>query len=158
MKTFEEIRLKFRLAVLTTLCDIHGLQYNNDLSLDNLEDQLINLEPAILFCCDQEIQQLTSLIPIVEHVIKEPKNNATKIRRINNDAMLCTILLMLYSGYVLAEQSDDFIPDMLIVLQRVLGDKKGKEAFSHIIYIASSECENCSKLRQFFLFGTKIYN
>ena len=156
MKTFEEIRLKFRKAVLTVLCDIHHILYDSNYdSVNNLEVKLIKLEPDILFYLKKDTTQpLLDLVPIVDEVIKE----CSEQKLDNNNDMLYCILLMLYSGYVSCEQVIDFIPDMGIVLRHVLGNEKAKEAYNHIIHIASSECNSCSKLRKFFLFGTKIYN
>jgi len=156
--TFEEIRLKFREAVLISLCDIHDIEYDIEHdSVDNLAEKLIKVESGIAFCTKKETPRLLNLIPTVNEVTNQ-FNNMPKKRKTSNEDMIYTIILMLYSGYVLAEQSDDFIPDMTVVLSRVLGRKQAKEAYKHIIRIASSECKSCSKLRQFFLFGKDIYN
>lgn len=154
--TFEEIRLKFREAVLIALCDIHNIQYDSRHdSIDNLIDKLIKLERGLAFCTRKDTTRLLNLIPTVNEVTNQ-FNNMPKKRKTSNEVMTYTIILMLYSGYVLAEQTDDFIPDMTVVLNQVLGSKQAKEAYKHIIRIASSECKSCSKLRQFFLFGKDL--
>ena len=65
----------------------------------------------------------------------------------------CVVILFLYYGLVLSEQYDDTIDDMSLLLQILVGGKKGKKLYKKIIHIASQQHPHCSEVRRTLLFS-----
>ena len=59
----------------------------------------------------------------------------------------------MYHGYVLSEQSDEYIPGMLRAFIEILGPFEGQVAYDDVIHIASDDYYYCKLVRRFFLFG-----
>ena len=152
--TFENVRDQFRVSILKTLYKLH-LENSTENGVHERKmaaNELLKQDLAVIrFCPSHETSRLIKLIPLV----RKSRKNVT-MRKKDSDEMVCTIILMLYYGYVLSEQSDDFIPDMTTPLRELLGYKDGCEAYRQVVHIASSSCEHCSRLRRFFLFGEDL--
>ena len=160
VKTFEKAREIFKVGILRSLYKTHlqlaissGLIGNRAKNIANkqLQEEIenINFYPAI------ETSMLIALIPLVKEVIfsrvrKRKRNEKLLLKRI------CVMILMMYHGYVLSEQSDDYIPGMLASLKEILGGPEGRMAYDDIIYIASDDYRHCKTIRRFFLFGTDL--
>lgn len=155
-------RAKFRAGMLRVLYKMYLHDFTQDgfsskkakvLASKRLKQDLYRIR----FCSDTEIRRLIVLIPIVREALRNVTRKRKRDRKkMISSTIICTILLMLYHGYVLSEQSDESIPDMLATLKQILGSYDGEDAYRYVVYIASSDCGYCSRLRRFFLFGDDL--
>ena len=150
------MRVKFRVVILKTLYKLHlensATDGVHEKKAKALASDLLNKDLEVIeFCPRSETSRLIKLIPLVRKI-----TNMTTTRKKDRNKIACAIILMLYYGYVLSEQSDDFIPDMSVLLRELLGYEDGKKAYDYVVHIAGSNCHDCSRLRKFFLFGKDL--
>ena len=165
VEIFERVRVKFRISILKSLYMIHlqsilaeGICPSHlprmTWAKSKAQERLSYDLKTISFCHKKDIDdstrdrkvQLLQLVPIVRKATQRKMSLST----------ICAIILMLYYGLILSEQSDESIPDMMVVLKDVLGFTKGTIAYNAVIKIASSKDIHCKSLRRYFLFGDVI--
>lgn len=168
VEIFEKVMIKFRISIIKSLYKFHlqsilaeGLDSSHLPSMtwakSKAQERLSHDLKTMKFCHKKDIDgstrnrkvQLLQLIPTVRKAIQRKLSLS----------MICAIILMLYYGLILSEQSDESIPDMMVVLEDVLGFTKGTIAYNAVIKIVSSKDTHCKSLRRYFLFGDKLtYN
>ena len=152
--SLEITRNRFEDGILKTLYDLYfqdmrhsGVPEKKAITMAQkvMNEELVTLQ----FCHKSDVSRLQKVLPFVVKAI----NGGKRKRDALSSEVVNAVALMLYYGYVLSEQSDDSIPDMLTTLKEILTDSDAQDVYMHIIHIASSECEHCSKLRRLYLFG-----
>jgi hypothetical protein len=158
IRIFEKMRIRFRVGILKTLYELHLRDIRTEETSAHRARMLASRRldrdlRIITFCPHTDNPRLVKMVPLVCDVMQITRKRK---RQGSSKDVAYAVILMLYYGYVLSEQTDEFIPDMLKTLREVLGDEDGAQAYKQVIRIASSECARCSKLRKFFLFGVNL--
>ena len=115
--------------------------YTHENSIKESETNSSKLCEGINFCYESNLKKIIQIIPTIEKVIGK-----------NRKIIISAVTIILCYAYNLSEPSDDAIPDMFYTLQEIIGKKYADFAYDYIIYISHHECENCRKIRRFFLF------
>ena len=152
--SLEITRTKFENGILNTLYELYFQDMRHTgvsikkaaiMAQEAVNEELLTLQ----FCHKSDLSRLQKILPFVVNAITGGKRKRYTI----SPEIINSVALMLYYGYVLSEQSEDSIPDMLMTLKEILTDSDAEDVYMYILHIASSECKHCRKLRRLYLFG-----
>ena len=152
--SLEITRNRFEAGILKTLYNLyfHDIRDSgvpekraNTMAQEAMNEELVTLQ----FCHKSDVSKIQKVLPLIIRAINGRKRKRYPL----SSEVVNAVAIMLYYGYVLSEQSEDSIPDMLTTLKEILSETDAQDVYTYIIRIASSECEHCSKLRRLYLFG-----